>query len=125
MPCQDIVQWSTQDTDVPSHVSYSVVHVIFSYIEAERTKAILNKNKHSRGGDGGGIRNIGMVEGDDEAKGKNIELLEGEADNNKDKVDAMMRTSSTFRLTYWSVWLRKLQRFDIFRSSFILKYPKR
>ena len=65
----------------------SVVHVIFPYFEAERTEAILNKNKHSQGKDGGGIRNIDMVEADDEAKGKNIELLEGEADNNKDKVD--------------------------------------
>ena len=70
-----------------STIHTSVVHVIFPYFEAERTEAILNKNKHCRGEDGGGIRNIDMVEADDEAKGKNIELLEGEADNNKDKVD--------------------------------------
>ena len=50
-------------------------------------EAYLNKNKHSRGGDGGGIRNTNRVEVEDEAKGKNMERLEVEADNTKDKIE--------------------------------------
>ena len=53
-------------------------------------EAYLNKNKHSRGGDGGGIRNTNRVEVEDEAKGKNMERLEVEADNIKDKVEDEM-----------------------------------
>ena len=62
-----------------------MVHIIFPNVEAERTEAILNKNKHSRGVDGGGIRKTDMVEANDEAKGDDTELLKGEADNIKDK----------------------------------------
>ena len=50
-------------------------------------EAYLNKYKHSRGGDGGGIRNTNRVEVEDEAKGKNMERLEVEADNTKDKIE--------------------------------------
>ena len=50
----------------------------------------MNKNKHSRGGDGGGIRNTNRVEVEDEAKGKNMERLEVEADNTKDKIEEEM-----------------------------------
>ena len=53
-------------------------------------EAYLNKNKHSRGGDGGGIRNTNRVEVEDEAKGKNMERLEVEADNTKDKIEEEM-----------------------------------
>ena len=65
----------------------SVVHLLFSSSEAEMIEAYLNKNKHSRGGDGGGIRNTNRVEVEDEAKGKNMERLEVEADNTKDKIE--------------------------------------
>ena len=50
----------------------------------------MNKNKHSRGGDGGGIRNTNRVEVEDEAKRKNMERLEVEADNTKDKIEEEM-----------------------------------
>ena len=53
-------------------------------------EAYLNKNKHSWGGDGGGIRNTNRVEVEDEAKGKNMERLEVEADNTKDKIEEEM-----------------------------------
>ena len=71
-------------------VESSVVHLLFSSSEAEMIEAYLNKNKHSRGGDGGGIRNTNRVEVEDEAKGKNMERLEVEADNTKDKIEEEM-----------------------------------
>ena len=67
-----------------------MVHLLFSLSEADTIEAYLNKNKHSRGRGGGGIGNTNRIEVEDEAKGKNMELLEVEADNAKDKIEEII-----------------------------------
>ena len=69
-------------------------------------EAYLNKNKHSRGGDGGGIRNTNRVEVEDEAKGKNMERLEVEADNTKDKIEEEMVIRECIEIN--AMYLRKI-----------------
>ena len=69
-------------------------------------EAYLNKNKHSRGGDGGGIRNTNRVEVEDEAKGKNMERLEVEADNTKDRIEEQIVMRECIETK--TVYLRKI-----------------